>query len=237
MVIDTSIQQPSTGGTVSTTTAPEQQGTPLAPAAVNTGALNPAHGQPGHRCDIAVGAPLNSAAPATTTPAAVTSTPAVTTQPAVVTPPAGTTTSPAVTTTAAGMNPAHGQPGHRCDIAVGAPLNSKPSSSGTTTTPLPLTPSIPAATPVSPAPAKTETVAAAPGMNPAHGQPGHRCDIAVGAPLNSKPTQPVKKETAVNNPSPADSKVMTPAEKEAAEKERLIFEKNKEADKAPVKGN
>ncbi len=27
---------------------------------------------------------------------------------------------------AAGMNPAHGQPNHRCDIAVGAPLNSKP---------------------------------------------------------------------------------------------------------------
>jgi hypothetical protein len=26
-------------------------------------------------------------------------------------------------------------------------------------------------------------------MNPSHGQPGHRCDIAVGAPLNSKPTQ------------------------------------------------
>jgi len=28
----------------------------------------------------------------------------------------------------------------------------------------------------------------APGMNPPHGQPNHRCDIAVGAPLNSKPT-------------------------------------------------
>jgi len=26
-----------------------------------------------------------------------------------------------------------------------------------------------------------------PGMNPPHGEPGHRCDIAVGAPLNSKP--------------------------------------------------
>src|SRR6188474_1027285 len=28
--------------------------------------------------------------------------------------------------TAEGMNPPHGQPGHRCDIAVGAPLNSPP---------------------------------------------------------------------------------------------------------------
>jgi len=27
----------------------------------------------------------------------------------------------------------------------------------------------------------------APGMNPPHGQPGHRCDIAVGAALDSKP--------------------------------------------------
>jgi len=26
-------------------------------------------------------------------------------------------------------------------------------------------------------------------LNPKHGEPGHRCDIAVGAPLNSKPTQ------------------------------------------------
>jgi hypothetical protein len=29
-----------------------------------------------------------------------------------------------VTTTVKGMNPQHGQAGHRCDIAVGAPLNS-----------------------------------------------------------------------------------------------------------------
>jgi hypothetical protein len=38
------------------------------------------------------------------------------------------------------------------------------------------------------------TTATAPGMNPAHGQPGHRCDIPVGQPLNSKPaaTVPVK---------------------------------------------
>src|SRR5687768_8224885 len=36
-----------------------------------------------------------------------------------------TQTMPApATSTSAGMNPAHGEPGHRCDIAVGAPLNS-----------------------------------------------------------------------------------------------------------------
>lgn len=51
------------------------------------------------------------------------------------------------------LNPAHGEPGHRCDIPVGKPLNSKPEKklSGN--------------------------------LNPAHGQPGHRCDLPVGAPL------------------------------------------------------
>ena len=39
---------------------------------------------------------------------------------------------PGITT--AGLNPAHGQPGHDCAIAVGAPLNSAPSASGTTPT-------------------------------------------------------------------------------------------------------
>ncbi|HRF24698.1 MAG TPA: hypothetical protein PLR98_11060, partial [Chitinophagaceae bacterium] len=31
-------------------------------------------------------------------------------------------------TSAAGLNPEHGKPGHRCDIAVGAPLDSKPAA-------------------------------------------------------------------------------------------------------------
>jgi hypothetical protein len=83
---------------------------------------------------------------------------------------------------AVGMNPPHGQAGHRCDIAVGAPLNSQPnkSISNPTTT---------SSVSNSPAPAivKTNTAAVVtkPGMNPPHGQAGHRCDIAVGAPLNS----------------------------------------------------
>ena len=94
-------------------------------AASNKGVtLNPQHGEPGHRCDIAVGAPLNS--PSTTS----------TIQPTVSTPVPGATT-PAVNTDAkkvapnptpatAALNPKHGEPGHRCDIAVGAPLSSKP---------------------------------------------------------------------------------------------------------------
>ena len=82
------------------------------------------------------------------------------------------TAAPQPATTAAGMNPPHGQPGHDCAIAVGAPLNSKPNT---------------APQPVSPVGAPTLTVPpvsnTAPGLNPPHGQPGHDCAVAVGAPL------------------------------------------------------
>jgi hypothetical protein len=151
--------------------------------------MNPPHGEPNHRCDIAVGAPLNSKpVPATTQPTTVS------TQPATV-----STQQPAVTMkevtntqkTAPGMNPPHGEPNHRCDIAVGAPLNSKPVPATTQ----PTTVSTQPATVSTQQPAVTmkevtNTQKTAPGMNPPHGEPNHRCDIAVGAPLNSKPAAP-----------------------------------------------
>jgi hypothetical protein len=154
-----------------------------------TKGLNPAHGQPGHRCDIAVGAPLNSAPPqqgqvtATQTPQVVQVNP---NQKNVV-----TTTTAAPVKVGKGMNPSHGQPGHRCDIPVGAPLNSPVAKAGTTTgaaqsgsTTQSFTVTPPAANNAVPALLSTETTqTVADGMNPAHGQPGHRCDIAVGAPL------------------------------------------------------
>ncbi|MFT5237357.1 MAG: hypothetical protein ACI9M9_000949 [Flavobacteriaceae bacterium] len=68
------------------------------------------------------------------------------------------------------MNPAHGQPGHRCDISVGAPLNSTP-------------------TPVKTNSQTSDVVLDSGGalpkgsINPAHGQPGHRCDVSVGEVL------------------------------------------------------
>jgi hypothetical protein len=138
--------------------------------------LNPAHGQPGHQCEIAVGAPLNSKAiPINTTPIQ-----AITTA----TPPLPATTAQPITQKAlAGINPAHGQPNHRCDIAVGAPLNSKPVSNNAT-------PAIVNTASPSPVITTPPVQKVAKGMNPAHGQPGHRCEIAVGAPLNSKPTTP-----------------------------------------------
>jgi len=85
---------------------------------------------------------------------------------------------------AVGMNPPHGQAGHRCDIAIGAPLNSAPSKSNTTTASSVSNVAMPAIV-QSNAPA----VVTKPGMNPPHGQTGHRCDIAVGAPLNSAPNK------------------------------------------------
>jgi hypothetical protein len=94
------------------------------------------------------------------------------------------TQTPVPTVTQPGMNPPHGQPGHRCDIAVGAPLNSKPA---------PAQPSTVSTTPQQQQVTMKEipnTTKTAPGMNPPHGEPGHRCDIAVGAPLDSKPAAP-----------------------------------------------
>ena len=94
--------------------------------------------------------------------------------------------------TAAGMNPEHGKPGHKCEISVGAPLNSAPAKTATlpTTAALPTAVTQPtivtAATNIQPAILAPKTVTAK-GMNPAHGEAGHRCDITVGAPLNSAP--------------------------------------------------
>lgn len=73
------------------------------------------------------------------------------------------------------LNPAHGQPGHRCDIAVGAPLNGTAEKSNTTTTPQKIDLNNMNATP--------PPTSGGGKLNPAHGQPGHRCDIKVGDPL------------------------------------------------------
>lgn len=102
-------------------------------------------------------------------------------------------------------NPAHGQPNHRCDIPVGAPLNSAVNNKAT---------AVPQ-TNVQPAPTITKVVApiktvTPKGMNPPHGESGHRCDIAVGQPLNSKPavttnsaTETVQKQETNNSNVPA----------------------------------
>jgi hypothetical protein len=89
---------------------------------------------------------------------------------------------PVTATVAKGMNPQHGQAGHRCDIAVGAPLNS-PVAAATNSQPQ----NAAAATyTVNNAAGAADETPTAEGMNPPHGQQNHRCDIAVGAPLDSK---------------------------------------------------
>ena len=176
----------------SKTAAPAVQSPPANPntALSSNGGINPAHGQPGHRCDIAVGAPLNSAPTKgqTTTAQPVQTVQVNPNQKNVV-----TTTTAAPVKVAKGMNPSHGQPGHRCDIPVGTPLNSpvaKPVAAAPQggTVEKTFTVSPPADNTAVPALLSTEsangkTVTTAEGMNPAHGKPGHRCDIAVGAPL------------------------------------------------------
>ena len=110
-------------------------------------------------------------------------TPITPTEETAIVPTTATTNNTAPTKTAPGMNPPHGQAGHDCAIAVGAPLNSK-------RTPPPATPSQTITTTqsntTSTAPAilnpNSQTVTA-PGMNPPHGQAGHDCAVAVGAPL------------------------------------------------------
>ena len=87
------------------------------------------------------------------------------------------------------LNPEHGKPFHRCDIAVGAPIDSAPqqnaapqtmpqqSASNTNFNTSPIAPSI--AAPVS----TPQATGPKPALNPAHGEPHHRCDLQVGAPL------------------------------------------------------
>jgi hypothetical protein len=124
------------------------------------------------------------------------------------------TLAPATTvTTAPGMNPAHGQPGHRCDIAVGAPLNSP--ATKTTTTPATTNPAVTST--ITPTAVTTTT-----GMNPAHGQPGHRCDIAVGAPLNSPAT---KTTTANTNLKTKPTETVVPATNETVVKDTTTKQK------------
>jgi hypothetical protein len=125
--------------------------------------LNPPHGEPNHRCDIPVGAPLDSESKT------------------------------AKKETEVMLNPPHGEPNHRCDIPVGAPLNSP---AGTTTQPAGATAPDLANNPMAPTVENAKrlnlqrnTSSAAPAtgekprLNPPHGQPWHRCDIAVGSPL------------------------------------------------------
>ena len=83
--------------------------------------LNPAHGVAGHRCDLPVGAPLNSASEAS---APIQNPPTINVNPGSVQPATlSPSAAPAPSASGLKINPAHGLPGHRCDIQVGSPLS------------------------------------------------------------------------------------------------------------------
>lgn len=85
---------------------------------------------------------------------------------------------PASTSAPIALNPAHGLPGHRCDLAVGAPLNSAPNANAA-----------PSSVQMNPAQQNAPMMQSAPSaggkilINPPHGQPGHDCSVEVGKPL------------------------------------------------------
>ena len=87
------------------------------------------------------------------------------------------------------INPAHGEPYHRCDIAVGAPIDSQPAAQNAApqmtqqSAPANSFNTNPIAPTNSPSAAPVTATGPKPALNPAHGQPHHRCDLQVGAPL------------------------------------------------------
>ena len=91
---------------------------------------------------------------------------------------------PVQPTTSVMLNPPHGQPFHRCDIAVGSPLNDTPAKPAPVINRTGSAPTLENAARQNNTTAPSFANANAPKLNPPHGQPFHRCDIAVGSPLN-----------------------------------------------------
>lgn len=85
-------------------------------------------------------------------------------------------------TSTAQLNPPHGEPGHRCEIPVGAPLDGTPAPAPAATS-ITIPPAGTAASPVMAAPPTSPTSGATGMLNPPHGEPGHDCAVPVGSPL------------------------------------------------------
>jgi len=121
--------------------------------------------------------------------------------------------------TAPGMNPPHGEPGHRCDIPVGQPLNgAAPAAAQNPTQNIQVNGNNSVQIdPNAVSPGKImidqngKQVKTAPGMNPPHGEPGHRCDIPVGQPLSSKPAAPAASPNNVQVQAPQPAPAPQPA--------------------------
>lgn len=178
------VQQPSIAvNSTSQTALMEQAGVQSNPnpasATVVPGIKNPPHGQPGHRCDIPVGQPLN------VNPTTIQTTPGQNPNNSIKIDANSMSAGKVAINnnaqpvkTAPGMNPPHGQLGHRCDIPVGQPLNSKPAPAPTPQPVQSAAQNVPG--PVTAAPPTGEK----PKLNPAHGEPWHNCALKVGDPLS-----------------------------------------------------
>lgn len=150
--------------------------------------LNPPHGEPEHRCDIAVGAPLDSPAKSTSiqTTTVKTSAPANST--------ANTAANTSVPVNTATVNTSGGQRvGPTLEKAKDfkptpqfsyIPLNNTRSNQTAQLNPPHGQPGHRCDIPVGD-PLPTTSANNSVKINPAHGQPGHRCDIPVGDPLPS----------------------------------------------------
>ncbi len=181
-------QQENTASSLLQNSGLQNVSNPQLPAVSSEGVmLNPPHGEPYHRCDIPVGAPLpNTNAITQTQLQPVTSgeaLPQVSTGEVQVN--QQVSSRPKYNEKGEMLNPPHGEPYHGCDIPVGAPLNSKPvanTENQSVATPQPIQQQVTVAPQTG-----VHTGVTAEGFsgkpNPPHGQPGHRCDIAVGAIL------------------------------------------------------
>ena len=118
LLSDTSIVRPALTKSLPTATTTTLSGNSVSAKA----GMNPAHGLPGHRCDIAVGASLST--PVTTSTPQVNSVTTNTTTSPVSSPVIKSISTPSALTSGAGgkLNPPHGQPGHDCAVEVGKPL-------------------------------------------------------------------------------------------------------------------
>jgi len=155
----TAAETPATNDVSNITTTPAPAATQTATPAGQPPKLNPPHGQPFHKCEIAVGAPLDGSAPAQgTTPATVEQNEPKsffkTVQSEQQANPA-----PAVASTPA-PSPQATQITSKDKEGVVRDANSKTTITTTTNSNTPK-----------------------PKNNPAHGQPHHRCDVKVGDPL------------------------------------------------------
>ena len=119
-------QQENATDTATSTTAPAAPTTTITSApmdaqapSASTSAVtdpNPPHGEPGHRCEIPVGASLSGTPPSSGPVDQMPTTQQITM------PQMGTQPATGASLTPTGMNPPHGEPGHDCAVAVGSPL-------------------------------------------------------------------------------------------------------------------